>query len=116
MKKVITLFYIMPALKESFIVGFYRRARALVYSKKGAYNNKKERQTALAETFFSFVVRLQSNMKDSMHEIVDETIVDSFKDQAKAIVDEKIDIAIDGMLDIAYDRYPIFKKYINGEL
>ena len=55
-------------------------------------------------------------MKDSMHEIVDETIVDSFKDQAKAIVDEKIDIAIDGMLDIAYDRYPIFKKYINGEL
>lgn len=117
-KKVITfiLYHALPSEKESFIVGFYRRARALVYGKKGVYKNKKERQTALAETFFSFVVQLQSNMKDSMHEIIDQTIVDSFKDQAKAIVDEKIDIAIDGMLDIAYDRYPIFKKYINGEL
>ena len=51
-----------------------------------------------------------------MHKFVDESIVDSFKDQAKAIVDEKVDISIDGMLNIAYDRYPIFKKYINGEL
>jgi len=117
-KKVITyiLYHAMPSEKESFIVGFYRQARAQVYGKKGVYNNKKERQAALAKTFFSFVIKLQSNLKDSMHKFVDESIVDSFKDQAKTIVDEKVDISIDGMLDIAYDRYPIFKKYINGEL